>query len=240
MRELSEVHHLAGDGDRDERIFDAAVLSTGDVVARGVSGRVYRLSSANVAEAIDAVVAPPTDGILSTGDAVAGRASPDGRASAELPRAPAPPGTVIRNTIIGIAPDKSAFGDVETLVLGDNGSLFRITSVGADQLVYKEPISQVAVSVNGKFLAFVIANTNTLVVSTVDMSSVIAHVNLRKELGSDVCGASNEPLRIMWVGSDAIAAFYETKIFLVGPRGKVAILNTPHDMSSKQLLMATE
>lgn len=240
IHEVSDVHQLAGDA-RDERIFDATVLTTGDVVARGVSGRIYRLTKDDAAVDVDGMVMPPTDGILSTDAGAANRAAK--RASQEgiaETAAGQNAGAVIRSTIIGIAPDKSAYGDVETLILGDNGSLFRITSMGADQLVYKEPISQMAVSANAKFLAFVIAKTSTLVVSTVDMASVIAHVDLSKELGSEVCGTTTEPLRIKWVGSDAIAVFYDKSIYLVGPRGKVAALNTSDDLSCKQLLVSTE
>lgn len=243
IKQISQVYHLAGDVERDERIFDATVLTTGDVVARGVSGRVYRLSHDNSTLMEGAFVPPPTDGILSTDDAAASRAaarfSPSSALSEESSPSPASQ-PVVRNTIIGIAPEKSSFRVIETLILGDSGSLFKISSAGADQLVYKEPISQVTVSANGKFLAFVIAGTNSLVVSTVDMSSVIARVDLTHELASEIIGDSREPHRIAWVGSDAIAAFYATSIVLIGPRGKVAVLPTPGNNSSKQLLVTTE
>ncbi len=97
-----------------------------------------------------------------------------------------------------------------------------------------------SVSANGKFLAFVIANTSTVVVSTLDMSSVIARVDLSSELSSSLVGASQEPASIAWVGSDAVAAFYDGAFMLVGPRGEVSVLDMDFVGAPNELFAVTE
>ncbi len=84
VQSISPVFHISGDSERAERIFDAVILETGDIIARGVTGAVYRLDPNNSAVPENFIVAPPgTDSE-----------------------------SAMRTTIIGIGPDRSPCGDI--------------------------------------------------------------------------------------------------------------------------------
>lgn len=206
---VSAVYQISGSKDRAERVFDAVVLESGDVIARGVSGTVYRLTADNVPVHDNLVVPPPI-------------------ADAE---------TVTRASIASIPSVHSIDGDVETLLLNEKGTLVRNNVVGHELLAFDERISQFAVSANGKYLALVVSGTSTLVVTTIDLTAIIARVDLSKLF---IAEPSKEPASISWVGSDAVAAFYDEAIALIGPRGEVTELEIDEVNSASELVPVTE
>ena len=216
INDISELYHVSGDRQSAIRVNDAIVLSSGDVIARDSSGVVYRLATDNSVFTDPSVTVPP------------------------LLRSDETDPTNCSSTIVGIARDRSSFGDIESLILGEGGSLFKVNSAGANKFDFKEPISQISISENCEFFAFIIASTSTLVVSSVDFSKIIARVNLGVKLADRISDSNKEPKRIKWVGSDAVAVFYENEVVLVGPQGIVVVLDIENESTSEQLLLSTE
>ena len=216
INDVSDLYHVSGNRKSAIRVNDATVLSSGDVIARDASGIVYRLAPDNsVFTDRSIIIAPPL---------VTDESDP----------------TNSSRTIVGISRDRSSFGDIESLILGEGGTLFKINSAGADKFDFEQPISQVAISENCEFFAFIIASTSTLVVYPVNFSKSIVQVDLGLKLVDRISDANKEPKRIKWVGSDAVAVFFENHLVLVGPQGIVVTLDLVNGNSVNELLLSSE
>lgn len=190
---------------KDERIYDAVVVDNGEVVLRGVTGAVYRLSPEDKVRQ-EAVIVRPPEGVV--------REVPNGGIAAVQPR-------------------HSAHGVVETLFVTESGNIALLNSAGTFAMPGERDVSQICVSPNGQYVAAMESTTGNLFVSTVDLNTEIARINLVVELSmlgvenllSDVIFDARMPDSIAWVGSDAIAALYKEHLVLIGPHGGVAVLN---------------
>lgn len=190
---------------KDERIYDAVVVETGEVVLRGATGAVYRLSPEDKVRLEPMLVKPP-EGVVR-----------------EVPNA----------GIATVHPKHSAQGVVETLFVTESGNIALLNSAGTSYMPGDRDVSQICVSPNGQYVAAMESTTGNLFVSTVDLNTEIARINLVAELStlgvenvlSDVIFDARMPDSIAWVGSDAIAALYKEHLVLTGPHGGVAVLN---------------
>lgn len=206
-----------------ERVHDAVIMPEGDVVVRGVAGGVWRLSAEN-AVVSDSVVVPP---LLK-----------------RVPKAGS------NNGIVAMGPDLSPCGDVETLIVGLGGVVSLVNPAGCAIVGgLEQPVSQLALSPNGKYVAAVETGTGHLFVRSVDMRAEIVRVNVNTELAgqgiksiTDVDGhpVKREPEEIAWVGSDAIAAFYGEHLVLIGPHGGVATLELSNVGPANGIVMQSE
>lgn len=189
--------------DAEERVFDAAILRNGQVILRGQTGILYKISAEDKVEHEIEVIKPP-EGIVR-----------------EFP-----------NAGITVAERQSGSqGSFDVLSITENGNLAVLNSTGLFVLPGDQEASEVCVSPNGQYVAVMESKSGHLFVSTVDLSSIIARVNLVDELSSlenivtDVDFDARAPESIAWVGSDAIAVLYKEHLVLIGPHSGVAVLN---------------
>lgn len=192
------------DQNKDDRIYDAVVVDDGEVVLRGATGAVYRLSPEDKVRQ-EAIIVRPPEGVV--------REVPNGGIAAVQPR-------------------HSVHGAVETLFVTESGKIALINSTGTFTMRGERDVSQICVSPNGQYVAAIESTTGNLFVSTVDLNTEITHINLVVELSmlgvenvlSDVIFDARMQDSISWVGSDAIAALYKEHLVLIGPHGGVAVL----------------
>jgi len=149
----------------------------------------------------------------------------------------------VHKAMLGIPPGNgarsSSHRNISALILASNGLLYKVGPSGSNELDFKDFVSQFAVSANGSFLAFVAKNSCSLVVSTMEMHRV-AKVDLKSALAGKVTNCDKPPKYIRWIGSDAIALFYDFWIVLVGPRGNVVALDIGHESTCNQIMVETE
>lgn len=204
----------------DERIYDAVVLQTGEVVLRGVTGAVYRLSPDDKVRQETATVKPP-EGVV--------REVPNGG-------------------IAAVQPYVSAQGNFEILFVTETGNVEILSSSGLLAMPGERDVSQICVSPNGQYVAAMESTTGNLFVSTVDLHTEIARVNLVAELSSlgvenmlsDVIFDARMPDSFAWVGSDAIAVLYKEHLVLIGPHGGVAVLRLGDSSTRGSVVLHSE
>lgn len=208
------------DPEKDEHINDACVVETGEVVLRGATGAIYRLSPEDKVQSSPVVVKTP-EGVVR-----------------EVPNA----------CIAAFQPKDSAHSAVETLFIVEDGNVALLNSSGLIHMPGERDVSQICVSPNAQYLAAMESTTGNIFVRTVDLDAEITRVNLVVELAalhvenvrSDVVFDAKMPESIAWVGSDAVAALYKEHLVLVGPHGGVAVLGLDEQSSFGGILLHSE
>lgn len=206
--------------DLTERVHDAAISASGEVVMRTVSGQVFLVNSQNSVQTEALHAPPPADDSQNT----------------------------LYGSIAAVRPDNvDDSTNVEMLIVDKDGNLVASNST-AKTMWTKDEISQIAASYNGRYLAALDATTGVLGVRTIDLQTEIARVDLVVELSllgventhSDFLFDAKTVDAIAWVGSDAIGVLYREHLVLVGPRGGIAVLNLDESCLSAGIALNTE
>lgn len=208
------------EGNADDRIYDAAIVQNGDIILRGVTGAVYRLSSEDKVQHDVNHVKPP-EGVVRE---------------------------VLNGGIAVVQPLHTPLEIVETLFVTETENIALLGSNGLSVMQGDRDVSQICVSPNGQYLAAMESTTGNLFVTTVDLSTEIARVDLVVELSSravehvfsDVIFDARMPKSIAWVGSDAIAVLYREHIVLVGPHGGVAVMHLAESSAQGGIILRSE
>lgn len=202
---LQSARYISVGPNVKEHIYDSAILSTGHVVMRTMTGAVYHVNTEDSILQDDAVVRPP-EGLVR-----------------EIPNC----------GIAAVRPDLSPHGAIEVAFVVDTGNIVTLNSSGLSPKFGDCDVSQIAISANGQYVAAMESNTGTVFVCTLDMQTEITRVNLVVQLSalgvenalSDDLFDARIPEFISWVGSDAIAILYREHLVLVGPHGGVASIS---------------
>lgn len=208
------------EGNVDDRIYDAVIVYNGDVILRGVTGAVYHLSSEDKVQ-LDVIAVKPPEGVVRE---------------------------VLNGGIAVIQPLCTSVGAIETLFVTETGNVALLGSNGLSFMPGDRDVSQICVSPNGKYVAAMESTTGCLFVTTVDLNTEIARVNLVVELSSrdvehvfsDVVFDAKMPKSIAWVGSDAVAVLYKEHLVLVGPRADVAVIQLAESFAQGGVILHSE
>lgn len=202
-----------------DRIHDSTVLFNGHVVARTSSGCLYHIDPQDNVSCDQVTVAPPEC------------------ATRQLPNA----------GIAAIASDVTHHG-VEVLLIRGSGNVVLVSSSNLFDMPGQRDVEQIVLSPDGLYVASLEASSGHLSVSTANLRSEIARINLVLELSvlavenihSDTIFDPKKPETMCWVGSDAIAVLYREHIILVGPHGGIAVLPLREDAIHGGIILQTE
>lgn len=202
----------------NERVHDAVVLPTGDIIMRTANGKVIKVDPRDDVH-IDPIVVPPPETISSPNCAIS-----------------------------AVKSDSLQSSDVNVILVTDGGNITATNLSQSHTMTCDESISQIAISANGSYIASLDPNSGMLFVSTIDLRTQIARINLIVELSvigvenvySDVVFDAKAPESVAWVGSDAVAVLYREHLVLVGPRGRVALLELDATYASGGIFLQSE
>lgn len=207
--------------DSSERVHDAVITISGEVVIRSANGQIISINKFNVVHVENLVVLPPETVVN------------------HIPNC----------SIAAVRPDNvDDSSSLEMIFVSQQGNLAAYNTISSSTLQTKEDISLLAVSYNGRYLAAFDATSGSLLVRTIDLQSEIARVDLVVELSlvgventySDVIFDAKVVEGIAWIGSDAIVVLYKEHLVLVGPHGGLSVLNLDEGSSNGGVLLHTE
>lgn len=207
--------------DANERVYDAVVVPTGDVVLRTASGKIVTVDVHDAVQT-DSVIIPPAEGVIR-----------------DVPNC----------GILAVRRDRNAHSpSVDTLAVTEDGSITCTNSTSSFTLQTDDDVAQIAASHNGAYIAAIDVHSGTLFVSTIDLQTQVARVNLAVELSllglenvySDVVFDARAPETIAWIGSDAVAVLYKEHLVLVGPHGGLAVLNMDEMSATGSIILHNE
>lgn len=244
----------------NERVYDAAVLPSKEVIMRTASGKILSIDPRDSVRT-DTTIVPPPEGVVRdvpncgiasiklAASVAGGSANANTKTNLNI-NANVKVGINSKTSTGMVAPSSPpAISAVDTLFVTANGNLI-ITNCTSQPytLECKDDVSQIAISANGSYVAALDANKATLFVSTLDLRNRVANVNLAVELSllgvenvfSDVVFDPKAPEAVAWVGSDAVAVLYREHLVLVGPQGGVAVLQLDEACANCAVILHTE
>lgn len=205
---------------REDLVHDAAILSSGEIVIRCVSGVAYGVSSDNQYHCISSNAKPP-EGVAH-----------------DSPNA----------GIDAIGSESSQDGNLHAFLVTENGNIVLAGTLQPNAPVKELNTIQISVSHNREYIAAIESENGDLVVCSSNLSREVMRTNLVAELSvlgventyTDAIFDAKAPEQIAWVGSDSLALLYKEHLVLLGPRGGVVVLPLGEKGSNGAAILQTE
>lgn len=206
--------------DEDDRVYDAVVLSSADVVLRSAAGRIFRVTANNAVHCNTIIITPPD---------TQARQIPNG-------------------SIAVISPIQSSTDTLETVLLTGNGKVMTSSPTSSFSPDSTDDVAHITISPSGQYLGGMDLTSASVFVYTADLRAEIARVDLVHELSkrglenrtTDQVFNPRTPETFAWVGNDALAVIYREHLVLVGPHGGVAVLPLDGNYSLGGLILSPE